>query len=96
MIPGKNIYRYSRVAHFGNFPLYSDKPLWNYCVVFMPEIENISDNKNFFGVSFYFIKPLNKKLFSLCTGNFIRNSKVKVGSEVVGATLETVTMKVAE
>src|ERR1051326_615552 len=82
MITDKEMNFYSRICNFCQFAKQSNIPFWNYFSVLIPEIKNISNNKNFSGIILYFFQELNNNLFPLQTAFTIRSTQMEIGKKV--------------
>ena len=82
MIADKKMDGYFGVGDLGQLAQQSHIALWYNPPVFIPEIKNVSDNKNLSSVFFYFIQELNNYFFALKAGLVVRSTEMKIGKEI--------------
>src|SRR5215813_5212321 len=82
MVPNKEVDLYSRVSDLGQLSQQSHISFWHYFSVFIPEVKNITHNKNFGGIMLYLIKEFNNRLFPFEATFTVRSTQVKIGKEI--------------
>ena len=82
MVSYKEIHWNATISNFGHFTKYSHKSLGNYFFVFIPEIKQVSYDKNDGSIFFCLIKKPDDQLFPLQAGSMIGNTEMEIRKKI--------------